>query len=105
MAQFDVHANEDPATRARAPFLVDVQSDLLDELATRVVVPLLPLSTGSAPPIGKLMPVFEVQGARFALALPQLAGVSRAVLGPKVSSLAASRHEIISAFDVLISGV
>ena len=105
MAQFDVHANEDPASRSRAPFLVDVQSDLLDELATRVVVPLLPLSAGAASPITRLMPVFEVQGARFALGVPQLAGVSRTVLGRKVSSLASRRHEIISAFDVLLSGV
>lgn len=105
MAQFDVHANEDPATRARAPYLVNVQSDLLDDLATRVVVPLLPVSAAAAPPIGKLMPVFELQGARFTFAVQQLAGVSRAVLGSKVSSLAARRHEIISAFDMLISGV
>jgi len=40
MAQFDVYRNAHPATRARVPYLLDVQSDLLETLATRVVVPL-----------------------------------------------------------------
>ena len=40
MAQFDVYRNPNPATRARIPYLLDVQSDLLEPLATRVVVPL-----------------------------------------------------------------
>lgn len=40
MAQFDVYRNANPATRARIPYLLDVQLDLLDPLATRVVVPL-----------------------------------------------------------------
>ncbi|MGH8711698.1 MAG: CcdB family protein, partial [Burkholderiales bacterium] len=40
MAQFDVYRNANPATRARIPYLLDVQSDLLEPLTTRVVVPL-----------------------------------------------------------------
>ena len=43
MAQFDIHRN----TAARAedfPYLLDIQSDLLDRLGTRLVVPLMPLA-------------------------------------------------------------
>ena len=40
MAQFDVYRNANPATRTRVPYLLDLQSDLLDPLGTRVVVPL-----------------------------------------------------------------
>ena len=32
MAQWDVHRNRDPETRERVPYLVDVQSDLLEPL-------------------------------------------------------------------------
>jgi toxin CcdB len=40
MPQFAVHRNTNPATRSSVPFLLDVQSDLIEELGTRVVVPL-----------------------------------------------------------------
>jgi len=39
MAHFDVYRNPNPATRARIPYLLDVPSDLLDPLVTRVVGP------------------------------------------------------------------
>ena len=39
MAQFDVYRNPNAASRARIPYLLDVQPGLLDPLATRIVVP------------------------------------------------------------------
>jgi toxin CcdB len=41
MAQFDVYLNPNTATRNVIPYLLDVQAELLDSLATRVVVPLV----------------------------------------------------------------
>ncbi|MDO8318030.1 CcdB family protein [Rhodoferax sp.] len=38
--QFDVYANPSPRMRDVYPYVVDVQSDLLSALATRMVVPL-----------------------------------------------------------------
>jgi len=38
--QFDVFENPSPRTRDAYPYVVDVQSDLLSSLATRMVVPL-----------------------------------------------------------------
>lgn len=105
MAQFDVHANEDPATRARMPYLVDVQADLLGDLASRVVVPLVRAEDAVLRPLARLTPVFELEGRKFVFVTPELAGVSRLALGRKVTSLASHRHEIVSAFDMLISGV
>ena len=48
MTQFDVHINPNPATRKAIPYLLDVQADLLDTLATRVIVP-LPLAALGIP--------------------------------------------------------
>jgi len=44
MAQFTIYKNKDPHTRSALPFLLDIQSDLLSDLETRVVVPLHPAS-------------------------------------------------------------
>jgi len=41
MARYDLYPN--PFGRG---YLLDVQSDLLDELATRVVIPVMPLDPG-----------------------------------------------------------
>ena len=40
MPQFTVHRNQNRETVANYPLLLDVQRDLLADLATRVVVPL-----------------------------------------------------------------
>lgn len=103
MAQFDVYRNADASTRARFPFLLAIQSDLLESLAVRVVVPLAP--TGDAAPIARLMPVFEVEGRPVVMRTPEIAGVPRKAIGSRVGSLAAHRHDIVAALDVLITGV
>lgn len=105
MAQFDVHSNRDAESRKRFPFLLDVQSDVLGVLATRVVVPLADRDTVPVPPAERLMPAFEVDGRRVVMLTPQIAGVPKAALGAAVASLAHLRHEIVAALDVLVSGV
>ena len=64
MAQFTVCRNKNPRTRSAVPFLLDVQSDLLADLETRVVVPLCPLSAVKGQTVRTLMPVLEIEGER-----------------------------------------
>lgn len=40
MAQFDVYPNPSKTSRAHYPYLVDIQSSLLKDLAPRIVIPL-----------------------------------------------------------------
>ena len=105
MAQFDVYRNANPATRARVPYLLDVQSDLLDTLATRIVVPLCKPEVLSGKPAERLNPVFEVGGRSMSMLTPELAGVSRKALGERVANLASERASIIAALDLAITGI
>ena len=105
MAQFDVYRNRNPASRSDYPFLVDLQADLLTDLATRVVAPLTAITPGKSRPIGALTPELVVDGKRYALITPQLAGVSMKELGARVASLAVHRDEIVAALDLLITGI
>jgi toxin CcdB len=105
MAQFDVYRNANPATRARVPYLLDVQSDLLDTLATRVVVPLCKPEVLRGKLAERLNPVFEVEGRKMVLLTPELAGVSRKALGEKIENLADRRDSIIAALDLVITGI
>lgn len=104
MAQFDVHRNASRGSVKEFPYLLDVQSDLLDEIDTRVVVPLTD-GRNINQPISRLHPRFTVEGIELIMLTAQIAGVPKQALGVKVESLAARRDAIIAAIDVLITGV
>ncbi|SDH35040.1 CcdB family protein [Pseudomonas panipatensis] len=103
MKQFDLYHNPSPRSREDIPLLLDVQSDLLASLNTRVVIP---LSRGKGlSGISRLMPEVTVDGERLLLLTPQMAGIARRDLGEPVGSLAHLRQDIISAIDLLITGI
>jgi toxin CcdB len=104
VTQFTVYRNKNPRSKTLLPLLVDIQSDLLDALQTRVVIP-LSKSTGLAKkPVSHLTPIVEFDGDKYVLVTPQLAGIARNELGTPAGSLASERQIIISALDFLISG-
>ena len=104
MAQFDVYRNPNPDTQQYAPFLVDVQSDLLVPLSTTVVIPLIKANQVSKP-ISRLNPKFKIKNTNTVLSTAELAGVSHQELGDYVVSLADHRIEIIDALDLLFTGI
>jgi len=103
--QFDVYENKQPETRQRFPYLLDVQADLLDSLDTLVVIPLAPKAAARRALLAQLMPVVRVKNRDFLAYTPQLAGLARSKLGPRVANLAEAREAIISALDLLLTGV
>ena len=104
MAQFDVYLNPNPGTRKTIPYLLDVQADLLDTLATRVVVPLVLIEEmGLA--AKRLNPQFKIKSEAVVMSTAELAGVSTRSLGDKVASLKNKRDEIIAALDLLLTGI
>ena len=105
MAQFDLYRNPNPTTRARIPYLLDVQSDLLDSLATRAVVPLCKPAVLKGKLAERLNPAFEVEGRKLCMLTPELAGVPVKALGAPIGNLASERAAIIAALDLLISGI
>ncbi|WP_152221249.1 CcdB family protein [Pseudomonas sp. SCB32] len=103
MKQFDLYRNTNPRTREAIPLLLDVQSDLLASLSTRMVIP---LSRGKGlAGINRLMPEVTVGEEKLLLLTPQMAGIARRELGEPVGSLAHLRLEIIAAIDLLITGI
>ena len=100
MARFDVHQ-----LRPDYDLVVNCQSDLLDDLPRRFVVPLLPEKESGLQSLGRLTPVFEVRGERLVFAPPLAGAATVQELGPPVASLAAARARIIAALDTLISGI
>lgn len=106
MPQFRVYRNRNPATKARFPLLLDVQSDLLEDLGTRVVIPMAPAAgVVKRSAMQTLTPLCLVDGREYVLVTPQLAGIATKDLGPAVSDLAAERASILAAVDLLVTGI
>lgn len=99
------HQNADPGSRQRVPLLLDIQVDLLSELATRVVVPLYPVRAHRSRALTTLNPVLQVEGRAYVMATQELAGVSRKVLGKAVVDCSGNRVEITAALDLLLTGI
>lgn len=105
MAQFEVYENPNRASRKTYPFLLDIQSDLLSDLRTTVVIPLCPVGAVGGDAITKLCPVLSIEGKRFVALSHQLAGVDRKMLGKAIADLSRYRSEIIAAMDFIVSGI
>ena len=104
MAQYTVYRNKNPKSKTEIPFLLDVQSNLLSELGTRVVIPLFQKKSLRIKPLTKLTPEFQIDGKKLILMTPQLAGISIKELGEPVGDLTQHRIDIIAALDLLITG-
>ncbi len=105
MAQFKVYLNPNQSTRQTYPYLLDIQSNLLDELRTTVVIPLSPASLAGAATLAKLCPTLLIEGESFIAITQQIAGIDRKHVGEEVSDLSQNRAEIIAAVDFMLSGI
>ena len=104
MARFEVYRNSGPHA-GDVPYLLDVQSDLLQGLETRVVVPLRRRDRFPAQQMpDRLTPVFEVDGIACLMETPKLAAVPLRLLKARVASLADHQGEIAGALDFLFLG-
>jgi toxin CcdB len=104
MAQFTVYRNKNARTKATFPLLVDVQSNLLEELQTRVVIPLTKATALSRKPLDQLTPILKFEDEAYVLVTPQLAGIGRKELGASSGTLAEHRDVILGAMDFLLTG-
>ncbi len=102
---YDVYKNRNAASNERFPFLLDVQQELLEDLETRVVVPLGTGEHFAGKILTRLMPVVSFKGKEFVAVTPQLAGIAKSELGQRTGNLASARQEILSALGFLLTGV
>lgn len=103
--QFDVFRNPHPTTARHIPFLLVVQSELLEDLPTRIVVPLARASAIKGPAATMLNPVLEIMGVAVVALTQQIAAVPLETLRKRETNLESERDNILRALDFLISGI
>lgn len=98
MARYDVYAN-----RSGVGYLLDVQSDLLDEIDTRIVVPLFPRGYGTRG-AQRLNPEFMIEGENCRMMTQLLASVPAHILRAPRANLRNRHDQIVAALDMLFHG-
>ena len=103
--QFDVFENPSPRMRDAYPYVVDVQSDLLSALATRMVVPLAVTTLAAKDLPRRLCPVITVNEKSLMLVPFEAAPLDKRLLKAEITSLRSRSHEIVAAMDAVLSGI
>lgn len=97
MARYDVYANPGGG------YVLDVQADLLDELKTRIVIPLI-IKDMAPIPAKRLNPSFEIEGDEHVLVTQFMSAIPVSILKNPVTNLSVSHDEIVSALDMAFHG-
>ena len=104
MAQLDVYANPDRESAHLMPYVVEIQSDLLKDLASAMVIPLVVADSMRNQPILGLNPRMEVEGHPLIARTQDMAAVPRRLLRNPVTHLAGQRDALLAAIDLLFTG-
>ncbi len=105
MPQFSLYKNEDNSSNEAYPYFIDIQSALLSDLNSRLVIPLSSHKTLNNTDAKKLCPVIHIDEGDFVLLTHQMTSVPNSILNTEVASLESFRYEILGAIDMLISGI
>ncbi len=103
MAQYDVFANPSSSAAAGIPYVVVIQSDLLDALPTRLTLPLADLDFAGKVPTA-LCPVIVVKGHRLHALAHYAAPLPSKLLRRPVDNVAPQASALVSAMDAVLSG-
>ncbi|NUP87022.1 MAG: CcdB family protein [Burkholderiaceae bacterium] len=104
MAQYDVFSNPSTSTVDGIPYVVVIQSDLLDALPTRMVMPLA-MPEGATKMPTALCPVVVVNGRRLHALAHYAAPLPAKLLRRPIGNVAAQASALVSAIDAVLSGI
>jgi toxin CcdB len=105
MAQFDVYKNPSKTSGKVFPYLVDIQSPVISELATRIVIPLGNADLLNNELLSRLTPEINYNDENLLLLTPQLSSVPSKILSEPIGTLAHFREQIINSLDFAITGI
>lgn len=99
MAKYDIYS----PTSTSSEYLLDMQDEIIDNLSTRVVAPLVPVD--DVPKRMKILnPIISVAGTEYLLMTHLLAAIPVSALKTKIGSVSTQRDEIIASLDFLFTG-
>lgn len=105
MSQYHVYENMNEKSKKIYPYLIDVQSTLLSDLETKIVIPLAVKEKFGKGIIKNLNPIIIIKKKEYILLTQQMAGIPINQIGSPICECLSERNEILSAIDFLITGI
>jgi toxin CcdB len=105
MTQYHAHRNKDAASQKTNPLVLEVQSRLLQGMATRVVLPMRKLTSYAAKPISRLNPVLQIDGVDYIVIAQQISVMPAQSIGASAADFSSQQHVIVAAVDCVLSGL
>ena len=105
MAQYQIYENLNPNSKHTYPYLIDVQTTLLTDLETRIVIPVVLKSKFGKGIITNLNPIIVINKKEYVIITQQISGIPSKQLGSSICDCITSRQEILAAIDFLITGI
>jgi toxin CcdB len=105
MAQFDVYTNPSKHTKKAYPYILDIQHELISDIATRMVVPLGDAKQLRNEELKGLTPKVKFEDNNLLILIPQISSIPLNILKEPVGTLGHIRGEIIAAIDLAITGI
>jgi len=103
--RFDVFRNPSQTSSKAIPYLLVVQSDLLEGMDTCVVLPLARAQAARKAASERLNPLLRIEDGDLVQLTQLVAAVPMASLRKPVTNLEAHRDTILRAIDFLFSGI
>lgn len=101
LAKFDIYEYKN----SRASLVIEVQADLLGDLDTAVIVPLIPRTKYTAILFKRLTPILTIENKEFVMVTTDIATVKRQNLEHRVGNISKEHeYDIINALDFLFQG-
>lgn len=100
MARFDLFR----VNSRRIPLMVDVQAEILGDLASRVVIPLRAVEPAVEPQLPRLKTVLVIDDQPYLLLTTDIGAQPLHSLGKPIGNIKEHRDEITSAMDFLFQG-
>lgn len=104
MPYLDVYLNRDARTASSRPYVVDLQSRLLEDLPSTIIAPLAIPESVDRTRILRLNPNISLNGKMFLLLTQDLAALPRSALKDPIANLTPHRDDILAALDFLFTG-
>ncbi|MBN2735623.1 MAG: CcdB family protein [Spirochaetales bacterium] len=105
MAQYQVYENLSPNSKKVYPYLIDVQATILNDLETRIVIPLATKEKFGKGIVKNLNPIIKINKKDYVLLTQQMAGIPCNQIGSSVCDCLSIRQDVLSAIDFLITGI
>ena len=103
MANFSVHKNNSNS-KVKYPYLINVQHNIVDNLSTRLAIPVVEKKYFENLGIKVLNPEIKIENTSFFVLTQQMATIPKKYLGSVVEETTIDRNQILAAIDFLITG-